>query len=353
MSRPFISVLLDTYNHAPFIAEAVTSVLEQSFPASDTDVLVLDDGSADGTPEIVRKFGPRVRFLQKTNGGQASAFNAGISEARGEIVAFLDGDDWWERNKLERIANAFTAHPSAGIVGHGITEVMQDGSRRAVRLARETVFQCDSLEGASIFRTRKNFLGTSRMAIRASVLNRILPVPESLIFEADEYLFTMAAILGPAVILTDVLTFYRLHGANLFQIAHGDSSKARRKLAIVVHLFASLAHGLEALGVQPEVAHMILEPVEMEANQIRLALENRPPWETLRTEWRLLKIHHEDVSLRQRVYTAARLFPAVLLPSKTYYQCRQRLVGNRHYRALRRRILPFPEPTHSRQSGTH
>src|SRR5208283_2761542 len=95
MPTPLISVLIDTYNHERFIEQAILSVLEQDFPASGREILVVDDGSQDRTPEIAAKFGPQVRLLRKANGGQASAFNAGIPECQGEIVAFLDGDDWW------------------------------------------------------------------------------------------------------------------------------------------------------------------------------------------------------------------------------------------------------------------
>ena len=106
---PFASVLIDTYNHEKFIERAVTSVLEQDFRASDREVIVVDDGSTDRTREILRKFQPHIRILNKRNGGQASAFNAGIPGAAGEIVAFLDGDDWWAQGKLQKIAEAFSA----------------------------------------------------------------------------------------------------------------------------------------------------------------------------------------------------------------------------------------------------
>src|SRR5579872_4503241 len=105
MSKPNVTVLIDTYNHERFIEETLVSVVEQDFPASETEILVVDDGSTDRTPEIVRKFEPRVRLLRKSNGGQASAFNAGIPEAKGEIIAFLDGDDWWAPGKLRRVVD--------------------------------------------------------------------------------------------------------------------------------------------------------------------------------------------------------------------------------------------------------
>src|SRR5712692_7149196 len=101
MSKPIVSVLIDTYNHERFIEQAIVSVLEQQgVSPAEMEVVVVDDGSTDNTAEVVRKFAPRVRCLSKPNGGQASAFNAGVPETRGEIVSFLDGDDWWAPNKL-------------------------------------------------------------------------------------------------------------------------------------------------------------------------------------------------------------------------------------------------------------
>src|SRR5439155_3973946 len=123
MPRPFVSVLIDTYNHERFIEQAIVTALEQDFPASEREILVVDDGSTDNTPALVEKFQPQVRYLRKANGGQASAFNAGIPETRGEIVAFLDGDDWWVPTKLSEVVKALGQNPEVGLVGHGITEV--------------------------------------------------------------------------------------------------------------------------------------------------------------------------------------------------------------------------------------
>ena len=141
MTRPFVSVLIDTYNHERFIEQAIVSVFEQDFPAADREIIVVDDGSTDGTPDIVRKFGPRVRLFRKPNGGQASAFNAGIPECHGEIVSFLDGDDWWAPGKLRRVSNLFAADPPLGFVGHSIVESYGTGAERLIALHSEQRFR--------------------------------------------------------------------------------------------------------------------------------------------------------------------------------------------------------------------
>src|SRR5260370_903022 len=153
----FVSVLIDTYNHERFIEQAIVSVLEQDFPDAEREIIVVDDGSTDGTSEIVKKFEPRVRLLRKMNGGQASAFNAGIPECKGEIVAFLDGDDWWAPGKLQAVAGALASEPSIGLVGHGITEVFPDGGQHVQFLKEVHRFRVHSEAGGRAFFFSENF----------------------------------------------------------------------------------------------------------------------------------------------------------------------------------------------------
>src|SRR5580698_3495286 len=135
MPKPFVSILIDTYNHEKFIEQAIVSALEQDFPAAEREIIVVDDGSSDGTPKIVRKFEPHVRLIRKLNGGQASAFNAGIPECKGEIVSFLDGDDWWVPNKLQLAVGELEKNPALGAVGHGYYEASSDGRPLGVIVA--------------------------------------------------------------------------------------------------------------------------------------------------------------------------------------------------------------------------
>ena len=219
MAEHRVTVLIDTYNHERFIERAITSVLEQDMPMDDVEILVVDDGSTDRTPDLIRCFEPRVRLIRKANGGQASAFNAGIRECRGEIVAFLDGDDWWAPEKLRLVLEAMEEDPEAGIIGNGITQVLDNGEEHSEVLRENPRFRIDSLQGARLFRRRKSQLGTSRMTVRTEILRKILPVPESIVIEADEYIFTLAAALSAVSILGEPLTFYRIHGGNLFQLS--------------------------------------------------------------------------------------------------------------------------------------
>ena len=108
---PRASILIDTYNHERFLAKAVESVLEQDALTPDMEVVIVDDGSSDRTPELARGFAPRVRYIRKENGGQASAFNAAAPVLRGDVCLFLDGDDWWLPGKLGKVLDAFRPEP--------------------------------------------------------------------------------------------------------------------------------------------------------------------------------------------------------------------------------------------------
>ncbi len=346
MTRSFVSVLIDTYNHERFIEQAIVSVLEQDFPGSEREILVVDDGSTDRTPELVKKFEPRLRLLRKENGGQASAFNAGIPECKGEIVAFLDGDDWWAPGKLKAVTNALASDTSIGIVGHGITEVFPDRSEHVQLLNDVPRFRVDSEIGARAFRLRKSFLGTSRMTIRAAVLRQIGGVPEPLTVEADEYLFTLAAFFSDVSILRESLTFYRLHAGNAFQVSDGNTRALRRKQQVLVALAKSLTAKLEEQKVEARIARIIIEAIETEAELIRLSLDAGLPWETVHTEVRNYRIMHPDASLPHWFFKALALLPSCVMPSRNYYSLRQGFSQNRVYRKAREKWLPFLQHAH-------
>lgn len=346
MARPFVSVLVDTYNHERFIEQAIASVLEQDFPAGEREIIVVDDGSSDRTPEIIRKFAPHLRLIRKANGGQASAFNTGIPECRGEIIAFLDGDDWWKSGKLSAVARALAAEPEVGLVGHGITEVFSDG-RHHTELLRETPrFRITSESGAKAFRLRKSFLGTSRMSCRKKVLELVGRVPETLAFEADEYIFTLAGVFSQVLILRESFTFYRQHERNTFQISDGNEESARRKYRILTALAGSLREKLREHGLRNEVARIVLDSVETEADLIRLGVDGGFPWETIQAEYRNYRIVNEEAPRSRLLFKCLTLLPAAVMPARLYYSVRRRCANSRLYLRFRQKWLPIQPPPH-------
>jgi glycosyltransferase involved in cell wall biosynthesis len=108
-----ISVVIPAFNASKYISETIRSVLRQTLPAD--EVLVIDDGSTDDTGAIAASFGPPVRVIRTANSKLPAARNRGVEEARGEWIAFVDADDLWADNKLERQMQELSRHPEADL----------------------------------------------------------------------------------------------------------------------------------------------------------------------------------------------------------------------------------------------
>lgn len=110
---PRVSVVIPAYNAERFLAQAVESILGQTY--RDFEIIVVDDGSTDATPSVIDSFGDRIRPIRQPNAGVSVARNAGFRCATGEFVAFLDADDLWELAKLERQIALLDRRPDAGL----------------------------------------------------------------------------------------------------------------------------------------------------------------------------------------------------------------------------------------------
>jgi len=116
-TAPLVSCIIPVYNGERFLKASIESVLAQSHQA--IELIVVDDGSTDGTPTVVAAFGDRVRYLRQPQSGQAIARNHGIRESHGEFIGFLDADDLWHPDKLAIQLARFTVEPELGyLVAH-------------------------------------------------------------------------------------------------------------------------------------------------------------------------------------------------------------------------------------------
>ncbi len=111
---PKVSIIIPTFNREDLVGQAVDSALAQTHPAC--EVIVVDDGSTDGTPGVLTHYEGRITAIRQENKGLSGARNTGIRAASGEYVGFLDSDDLWEPRLVEEALKVFTAHPEVGAV---------------------------------------------------------------------------------------------------------------------------------------------------------------------------------------------------------------------------------------------
>ena len=129
--NPKFSVIIPTYNRANYVVEAVESVFQQTYQNS--ELIVVNDGSTDDTAEVIRRFGDRICYVEKANGGKASAVNLGLKYATGEYVWILDDDDIGLPDKLELHAAQFAEDPDLKFVYTGYESIEGERSDLPVR----------------------------------------------------------------------------------------------------------------------------------------------------------------------------------------------------------------------------
>jgi glycosyltransferase involved in cell wall biosynthesis len=126
--KPQISVVIPSYNSAAYLPDAIDSALNQTMPP--LEVIVVNDGSTDETPQILDRYRGRIVSITQENRGLSGARNRGIMAASGDLIAFLDADDFWLPEKLEKQLACLAEHPRAGLVHTGAFWWNQDTGQR-------------------------------------------------------------------------------------------------------------------------------------------------------------------------------------------------------------------------------
>lgn len=235
---PLVSIVIVTYNKADMLAGSIRSVLRQTYRP--IEILVVDDGSTDRTAEVVRSFGAQVKYLLKENGGTGSARNLGIAEARGEFVAFLDGDDLWLPRKIEIQMAAFRKEPELAAVQCGAYYV---DNRLEVLETRTCRPERDTLWDFLMFRNLPAF--ASCVVIPKKVLDRIGGFGTDLVILSDWDMVCRLAKAGTLRSVPELLVLYRQHPGNQSQNVeiHIDSGERSLKRFFAA---ADLEPGLKA-----------------------------------------------------------------------------------------------------------
>ena len=202
---PTVSVIIHTYNNEKFIVETVESVLNQTY--KDYEIIIVDDGSEDGTRDALMPYMQKIRYHYKENGGIASAKNAGINLSEAEFVAFLDHDDLWVPDKLQLQMECFNENHQVGLVYAKYTS-FRDG--KELRTKPEKGYS------GWIFKEllAKSFIQTSTVVVKKECLNAVGPYDESFSL-GDEYdMFLRISKKFQCGFVDKGLTRYRVHDTN-------------------------------------------------------------------------------------------------------------------------------------------
>lgn len=205
---PIISVIIPAYNSAHYLTTAVDSVIAQTF--QDFEVLVIDDGSTDETEMVMQHYGPPVRYFRQRNSGVAVARNRGIEESRCRYVAFLDADDTWLPEKLERQLEALNSAPNAGACYSA--RILVDAALRPLRLLRSER-RGGTLEDLICL---GNVVGSPSAVIASrDLLRQVGGFDREMSQCADWDMWVRLAMLTEFVYVDEPLATYRQHAANM------------------------------------------------------------------------------------------------------------------------------------------
>ena len=333
--KPQVTALVDTFNHERYIEQALVSVIEQGMSPSELEIIVVDDGSTDSTPSIIQKFFPRVRHLRKKNGGQASAFNAGFLEAHGESVALLDGDDWWAKGKLAATIETLEQHPEVGAVSHAYYEVNEKDNETQICGPHETeVLSLDTPQAARLAREHWHFLLPCALTVRRKVIEQFMPIPKALFFSADGPIATAAMAMG-VVVLSQPLSYYRIHSGNLNAVDEQDRAKMRRKLEMGAAMADAIYPMLLRMGVHPECVAELVDPLFVHTNLTLLRSFDGGRLRNFRTEMRIFHSQFKNPRFGYLLYKYLVVGAStLLLAPRRFYQLRE-WVGRQDLRRFR------------------
>lgn len=219
------SIVIVNYNYARFLPQAIESALRQTHSAC--EVVVVDDGSSDASPEIIRGYGPRVLPVLKSNGGEASAVNAGFRHTRGDVVFFLDADDTLAPGALETVLAAW--RPGTAMMQYRTHLIDAQGVAFGLHPHRGSPL--DSGDVRPLLLRHGSYATTvnAGLAFARQALAQVMPVPE----DGDEippdgYLTRAVPFFGTVQALDVALAHYRRHSANRTRLAGGRAQLARR-----------------------------------------------------------------------------------------------------------------------------
>ena len=217
-----ISAIIPTYNNAAFIKDAVLSIQQQSVPV--TEIIIVDDGSTDNTAQVIQSLKGNIHYIRQQNQGPSAARNTGIKAAKGDLIAFLDADDQWTTDKLQKQLKALQNSPELKLIAGDMSEIDLSNQVLVASVLNKHHFleKFVTLNGKPIANAfsellRKNFIPTGTVLIKKDALLEAGLFNENIRYGEDLELWAKIASKHPITCLPDILMLRRQHSSNSTQ----------------------------------------------------------------------------------------------------------------------------------------
>jgi glycosyltransferase involved in cell wall biosynthesis len=226
---PKVSIVTAAYNHVRFVRQSVESALNQTY--RDFEHIVIDDGSTDGTADVLKSFGNRIKYIRQENRGAHATINAAIRESSGEYIAILDSDDAWLPQKLERQMPAFEQTPKPGMVYSQACIIDEQGQLRNNGAPAGKAL-------ADSGRAFEDLLKDNAIPVLTAVIGRdcledVGFFRENLKALSDWDLWLRIALKWPIAFVAEPLALYRIHGNNTFTNLSNSGEVDRERLMVM------------------------------------------------------------------------------------------------------------------------
>lgn len=248
-----VSVLISSHNYERYLSSAIESALGQTHP--EVEVIVVDDGSTDGSAATMAGYESDIVGVSKPRGGQASALNEAFVRSRGDIISLLDADDVFVPDKAARVVKAARDSPDACLIHHQMQITDASGTPMHRPFPRH-VFSGDLRERVSRTGGWYDRAPSSGLSFRRHYLTKLFPLPtepmtvrvpwgrQEVELKPDTFLAAPAAFVGPVAGIDLPLTRYRLHTANKSRAGATADEANRRRVGQYIAEFSALCQVL-------------------------------------------------------------------------------------------------------------
>lgn len=223
-----ISVVIPNYNYGRFLGLAINSLLEQTEAVD--EIIVVDDGSTDNSREVMAGYGDRIIPIYQQNAGQASAFNAGVAKATGDIIALLDSDDLFFPDKVAQLKQLYASHPEVQWIFHNLQEFGQDSlpSPLPSQITKPTYQVVNEKQSMKRGTSYYDAPATSGLTFRSEFIKQIFPLPiADSITISDHYIKFYCLAKAEGLHIDAALGGQIVHGNNLYTGQKATATRAR------------------------------------------------------------------------------------------------------------------------------